>query len=332
MDSQPDGSGTVKLAVVDILDRDDKARTTVAVWQWPVSVGRSVQCDIVLDDEHVAPEHAVIEEADGRLRLTLGDTVNGARLGRRRLGRNDVADLQPGATFEIGSTRLRVRRALDAVAPERPIVAEPTAMWVPLPLLVALYIAWNSASRWVNSDPDGRFLDYLPILVGAPLGIVAWCACWAFASKLFRHRAVFPQHAHVAFGYSLIAALPGLLLPLAAFATGWPLLSRIAPIVTAAIVCAMITEHARLVAPARRRVFRFGMAALFVVGVGLFLMRNQQTQERLFGELYVPTLAPPALRLAGTVAPQRFVNESQRLKATLDTHRKDESGDDSDEF
>ena len=35
MDSQPDGSGTVKLAVVDILDRDDKARTTVPVWQWP---------------------------------------------------------------------------------------------------------------------------------------------------------------------------------------------------------------------------------------------------------------------------------------------------------
>jgi hypothetical protein len=332
MDSQPDRSGPLRLAVVDILDRDDKARTSVAVWRWPVSVGRSVQCDIVLDDEHVAPEHALIDEAEGRLRLTLGDTVNGARLGRRRLGRHDVADLQTGVAFEIGSTRLRVRRALDAVAPEQPIVSEPGAMWVPLPLLVALYIAWNSATRWVNSDPDGRFLDYLPILVGAPLGIVAWCGCWAVASKLFRHRAVFRQHAHVAFGYSLVAALPGLLLPLGAFATGWPLLSRIAPIVTAAIVCAMITEHARLVAPARRRLFRYGMAALYLVGVGLFLMRNQQTQERLFGELYVSTLAPPAVRLAGTIAPERFVEESQQLKATLDRHRKDQAGDDPDDF
>jgi len=332
MDSQPDRSGPLRLAVVDILDRDDKARTTVAVWHWPVSVGRSVQCDIVLDDEHVAPEHAIIDETDGRLRLTLGDTVNGARLGRRRLARDDIAALQPGVPFEIGSTRLRVRRALDAVAPEQPMVPEPTGMWVPLPLLVAFYVAWNSASRWVNSDPDGRFLDYLPILVGAPLGIVGWCACWAFASKLFRHRAVFRQHAHVAFGYTLAAALPGLLLPLAAFATGWALLSRVAPLVTAAIVCAMITEHARLVAPARRRVFQYGMAALFIVGVGLFLMRNQQTQDRLFGELYVSTLAPPALRLVGTVAPERFVNESQDLKATLDAHRKDQSDDDPDDF
>lgn len=332
MDSQPDRTGPLRLAVVDILDRDDKARTTVAVWRWPVSVGRSLQCDIVLDDEHVAPEHAVIDETDGRLRVTLGDTVNGAKLGRRRLHRQQSADLQPGAAFEIGGTRLRVRRALDAVAPEQPVVPEPTGMWVPLPLLVALYIAWNGASQWVNSDPDGRLLDYVPILIGAPLGIVAWCGCWAFASKLFRHRAVFRQHAHVAFGYSIFAALPGFLLPLVAFSTGWPVFSRIASLVTAAIVCAMVTEHARLVAPARRQVFRLGMAALYVVGVCLFLLRNQQTEERLFGELYVTRLAPPALRLAGTVAPERFVDESRRLKATLDTHGKDQSGDDPDDF
>jgi hypothetical protein len=56
--------------------------------------------------------------------------------------------------------------------------------------------------------------------------------------------------------------------------------------------------------------------------------------DRVFGELYVATLAPPALRVVSPVAPARFLDEARNLKAVLDTHIKDDDvadgvGDDS---
>ena len=43
-----------------------------------------------------------------------------------------------------------------------------------------------------------------------------------------------------------------------------------------------------------------------------------------FPELYVSTLAPPALRLAPTVSTARFVDEARALKATLEAHIADD--------
>jgi hypothetical protein len=322
----------LKIGVVEILDRDDRARATVPITRWPVTIGRSVLCDVVLDDEHVAAEHAQLDERDGALRLSVGQTLNGARVQRRRVTAGETVDIRPGAVFEIGGTRLRVRRTSDALAPERPLHGDPAVARVPLALLVAGYVAWGAAERWIDADPGSRAIDYAPYVIGTPIGTLVWAGCWALLSKLFRHRAVFRQHAQVAFGYALLAGLAGAALPLAAFASGWPFASRIAPIVSVAVVCAMVAEHARLVAPGRTRVLRLAAASLFVVGLGLFLARNHEQQERWFSELYVTKLGPPALRVAPPVEPSRFVEEARALKATLDSHRADESPASDDDF
>ncbi len=332
MDTAPGLPVALRLGLVEILDRDDRARTTIPVWRWPVTIGRAIHCDVVLDDEHAAAEHASIDESGGTLQLSVGDTVNGVRLGRVRLASRGVATLAPGAVVEIGNTRLRLRRAADALAPERPLVAEPGAMLAPLPLLVTVYVLWTAAARWINTDPDGRLMDYVPLVVGAPFGVLVWAACWSIASKLFRQRSVFRQHAHVAFGYSLLAAAPGIVLPVAAYATGWALLSRVTPIVSAGVLCAMIVSHAALVVPARTRALRWSMAGLFIVGLTLFFVRNQQQQERLFSEPYVATLAPPVLRVAPSVGARQFIDEARRVRSSIDGHAKDDGENESDDF
>ena len=75
----------VSLAVVDLLDRDGRARVTIGVRRWPVTVGRAVDCDVVLDDPHVAPHHAALSQEDGAVLLVVGETVNGVWLEKRRL-------------------------------------------------------------------------------------------------------------------------------------------------------------------------------------------------------------------------------------------------------
>jgi hypothetical protein len=330
MDAQPgpasgEGGGAVKLAVVEVLDRDGHARLVVPVLRWPVTIGRAIDSDVVLDDVHAAALHATLSEEEGTLGLTVGETVNGVLLGRRRLAALQRADLSAGDVFQVGHTRLRVRRAADVLSPERPLLPEPAASRVPIAVLVLALAIWNAGQHWLNTDPGGRLIDYLPVLLGLPVTLAAWSGFWSVGSKLVRHRFDFWGHARIALRYILITSVVWLLLPVAAFSLGWAFPSRIAGIVASSVTWAMVLAHLTLILPARRRVLTFVMGALLVAGVSLFLIRNYQVHDRVFPELYVTTLAPPVLRLAPTVATTRFIDEARELKAVLDKHAQEES-------
>ena len=109
-----------------------------------------------------------------------------------------------------------------------------------------------------------------------------------------------------------------------AFTSGWSWPSRIGPLVVAAIAWSAVGAHIGRLLPGRPRVLAAVMASLFVVGLGLYTFHNYETQDRVFPELYVATLAPPALRLAPTVSTARFVDEARALKAVLEAHIADD--------
>jgi hypothetical protein len=119
-----------------------------------------------------------------------------------------------------------------------------------------------------------------------------------------------------------------LVLPVAAFALGWPLLSRVSGIVSGGVMAGMVLAHLTLILPLRRKALTSAAVALFVTGVSLLMIRSYQVNDRLFGELYVTTLAPPALRVVSPVTATRFIEESRDLKAILDAHVEDEDNGD----
>jgi pSer/pThr/pTyr-binding forkhead associated (FHA) protein len=323
MDGSADAA-QVRLAVVEVLDRDGHARQVVSVWRWPVTIGRAIECDVVLDDPFVAAHHATLEESDGVVGLHVGDNINGAQVAHRHLKGGSRANISAGDVVQLGATRLRVRRAADPIAPERELLREPGPGRIPLAVLVVALSAWNAAERWLATDPGGRTIDYLPVLIGPLLALAVWSGGWSLGSRLFRHRFDYRRHARIAASYWLLSAATAVALPLLAYATGWVFPSRIAGIAAAGVLWAMVLAHLTLILPTRRRVLALGMGALFVAGIALFLTRNYQVTGRVFGELYVSTLAPPALRVASPVATARFIDEARRLKAGLDRHVKDD--------
>jgi FHA domain-containing protein len=318
----------LKLAIVEVLDRDSHTRQVVPVARWPVTIGRAIDCDVVLDDPFVAAHHATLEEIDGALTLVVGESVNGAQLQGRHLKATERALLSAGETFQLGATRLRLRRAADAIAPERELLREPAPGRIPLVALLLCLGVWNVGQRWLGTDPGGRLIDYLPVLIAPFVSLAVWCGFWALGSRLFRHRFDYGRHARIASTYWLLSAATAVTLPIAAYATGWTFLSRVAGIVAAGALWAMLVEHLSLLVPTRRRPLTAAMAVLFVAGVAFFLIRNYQVTDRPFGELYVATLAPPVLRVASPVPPARFIDEARTLKAVLDAHVKDDDGAD----
>ena len=82
-------------------------------------VGRDLGCDIVLDDDHAAPQHALLTlQEDGRVSVRDLGTRNGTRVDGKRVPVDKVAIVEQGEII-VGRTRLRVRTRHTPLAAER---------------------------------------------------------------------------------------------------------------------------------------------------------------------------------------------------------------------
>jgi pSer/pThr/pTyr-binding forkhead associated (FHA) protein len=69
------------VAVVELLGRDGRPQLLQRVSTWPARIGRSPACEVVLDDPHLAAEHAVLDwTPEGGVQLRLLPSLNGGSL------------------------------------------------------------------------------------------------------------------------------------------------------------------------------------------------------------------------------------------------------------
>lgn len=322
-----------RLALIEQLERDGSVRMRHAVTHWPVRIGRAFDCEVVLDDPHVAAYHAELAPDDeGWLVVRTLDTVNGALLGARRLAAGQTGVLTDAGLLQLGQTRLRVRRPGESLAPERAL-APPSGSGVRAVLvLAAVVMLLLFADHLLDLDPGAKITEMLPPLLGVAIGVMLWSGSWGLGSKLFQRHFVFLPHLRLALWLLLAITLADELLHGLAFALSWAWPSRIAPWIQLALVAVLVHAHLSLLLPALRRVLARSIALVFAAGMGVSMALTWQRTDRLFDELYTATLGPPMLRLAPAVEPARFLDEVRALKEPLDRHaREDAPGETADE-
>lgn len=319
---------TGPLARIEVLDRDGRVRHALQVAAWPVNIGRAIDNDLVLDDPHVAPHHAVIEAgAGGSPQLRVLSGRNGMRWGRRHLlpggepvpigGRGTPPAGSAAIELTAGLTRLRLRRPADALEPERDVATAGNDHVGTLVLALLLWM-WILAEHAIGLDPGSKASDWLPPLVGAPLALGGWCLMWALASKIFQHRFEFWPHVAVAVRGLLAVEVANFALIWLSGLSGWPGFGRLVTGGTAAIGVVTLWAHARLVLPQQRRALAYAATAAYVAGAAILLALNQQRQERWFAELYAHMLPPPSLLWQTPTPREAFVKRAERLRPVLD--------------
>lgn len=310
-----------RLALIELLERDGRVRRAVEVRRWPMVIGRALDCDLVLDDPHVAARHVTLQpDEHGTLQMRVGATRNGVQVGPRTAVEGEVVPVPShGEVWQMGATRIRVRQPGDVLEEERPLGLAATGAR-PLTTLAAAAGLWALllSVHAVELDPGSSLNDWLMPLIGLPVAVVLWCVAWAVGSKVFQHRFEFWSHFAVLVKGGLAVVLLDLLLPLAAYALSWEWLSRIAPAVEACAAAATLYRHATLVAPVRHGWIAGGLGACLLLAGVVMGTLNWQRSGRLFSELYLSTLAPPAFRLAPGVTPREFVGEARELRERVE--------------
>lgn len=309
-------------AVIEILDREGHCRETHKVRHWPLTIGRAPSADLVLPDPHLAGAHALLHWTDAGPRLELLESRNGGWLGAQRLAAGATAPWTPEAVLQLGSTRLRLRTALDPLPEEQwlPRSEEPRRTdarpaWA-LPTVIVLWLALLWLTNWSITDGTAGWVDSVSgVLV--PLGLaLAWAASWALVTQLFRHWFAFGAHLWRVLVVGLVFQLLDAALPVLAYAFSWPRLMALDPLAVSVGGALLLWWHASVVWPRRSRRLAVGIGALAVLGLALTVGRRTEQQHWL-GPNYLSALPPPALRLVQPKPVDSFVESLQRLEAPL---------------
>lgn len=328
-------------ALIELLDRHDDVIGRYRAGSHPLTIGRGLACDIVVEDPYTAEWHASLRATETGWELQLPPSLNGAWYAGARLAGDSRHTLTPAAELELGQTRLRLRHPSQALAAEQPLPEEhhQRQSWrrfLPSPramLLLGLVCAWNLGSNWLDSPPDSPWSGYFDELL-ATLGFAAlWGGLWSIINQLFRREMPFWQHLQDGLLAYLVVRGGVLALSLLAYAFSVPVLSHITGWVMTLGVIAACWFCARRIWPKRQARTSVTLAVLTLLLVVPQTIKLHANEHRWLQPLYLTTLAPPMLRVSQPVPVQQFTQDIKGLEtrlteaAHLDKDKPDEPGD-----
>ncbi|MDP1962192.1 MAG: FHA domain-containing protein [Reyranella sp.] len=317
------------LGLLEVFDRSGATLARLPVKRWPVTVGRALSADLVLDDDHVAAEHLRIEQApSGAIQVCVLDTINGVRRGRKLHRRGEQFDWSGEDDLGLGRSRLRLRLPGMSIAPEQVL---PSSPWRVVGLTLALLLAVFGLSllqAWFKVTEPGKFAQAALSLVGVLLGgLGVWAGLWSLATKLFTGHPQFWRHVRIACAFSLLEPLvtgSGYLL---AFAFSWESLARFNFLFSIPVIAAGVITHLLVIAPQRRRGLIAIVAGVALLGVGAMMGTTWLQNKRASNQLYLSALFPPGWRLVPTVPVDQFMREAATIRQRLDERLKAQDED-----
>jgi hypothetical protein len=321
------------LALIETLDRDGQPRQILRVPQWPVRIGRAIDCDLVLDDPHVAAHHATLEMREDGVHVVPAPSLNGVRVGRAAIAPGSAARLPASALLTLGATTLRVRQASEVLAPEQRFLdlhQYERRHAVTLLLLVVFAALWKGFDLWLTTVPGQQGSALAWAYLATPAGLILWCAAWAIGSMLFQRRFAFWAHLYIALTWLMIGVAVEAVTAQLAFAFSLPVFEKLGRIAFVGAMAMMMWRHMGLLLPQRRRAFGIAIASAVTVGGGLLLVDRYVQQQPLVGSLYLGTISLPATRMAGPVSVDAFVKSAEPLEKTLSHWAKPGEGDEDD--
>ncbi|MGD9598301.1 MAG: FHA domain-containing protein [Steroidobacteraceae bacterium] len=232
-------------------------------------IGRDLACDIVVDDEHAAPQHTLLTLLDdGRVRVQDLGTRNGTRVDWIRVPADAGTVIEQGEII-VGRTRLRVRTRHTPIGQERVFRRDFIRRHRTLLASagVAACLTFAGFQQWL--DAPTSLLRSVTTAALAVLGALAiWTGVWALINKLNKGVWVVRVHLAIASMGAAFAALGYWVAGLVAYAAQSTLLAKAGGVLAAVAALVALYLHLREATRYGRRVsLSLAAAATLVIGV-----------------------------------------------------------------
>ncbi len=347
-------SGTTRQALIRVVNTPGDISAIVEINHrvkagTVTTIGRSLECDVVMDDPHVAAKHAELAlSEEGNLVLRDLGSLNGTWLDGKRI--DAVESLrQPNHVLRIGRKQLTVRSQGDELAAEVLLNGDALAATTSASAFTKLDSLLNSTSvfivaaivtiaitfaiTWAQlTTQRDTGVTLASAILGQLIAAGAWVALWALISRVVRGAPRWKTHATIVFTIAAALLLLGWLLDLGAFAATVLLPSALGWWLIAAAATLLLFLHLRAATRLdKRRLVGFALLlpALFL---GLVYWQAYGTEYGQAGRQNAsPALFPPSLRVLQAASPESLFMRAAAMKAEA-LKRRDKSEAEADDF
>ncbi len=303
----------------------------------PITIGRSLSSDIILDDPYIDARHASICVSESGV-VTIGDlgSLNGIRRNGTRESGNVVAE--PGTEVRIGRTTLRFRDLDEVVAPaladeEAPHVAPVAPMTPTVPPrsrlhgttasrlgIAATMVAAFTLNAWLGSADRSNGATVFGAAIAVAAATLVWAGLWTMAGRG-------PDRRSSLLGHFAVASLALLAMLLWSVVNDWLIfLFPDVPIVPAlylgvflAVLAALVAGHLGVsgTMPKKAR-WRAGLVTSAVVVVLFFFIGLVNDEKFTDVPKFTSEVKPLPTQFIPTKTVTAFGGEMRELKDAVD--------------
>lgn len=185
--------------VIQLLSRGGKVRHQQKVSGHKIQIGRALNNDVIVHDQHVCPHHAVISLTEQR-ELTITDltSVNGLRT-RKKRKIEGAKIFQSGDEFYLGKQRIRILSSEHPVEATVALTrAESLAEYFGTPIVAIsafmLFAFGFILSQYLTTVVEYEWKKNVNGLIGISFFLLLWPAFWSVLSRFFKQEARFLSH------------------------------------------------------------------------------------------------------------------------------------------
>jgi len=285
-------------------------------------IGRSLNCDIVLDDAYAAAEHATLSlQQDGRVTVTDLDSRNGTRVGPQRLSAA-AATIDEGNLI-IGRTHVRVRTLHSALPPEkhfkRDILQRHRSLLATVGLALTLsFVAFN---EWQKAPEEIARNVFIAMLLA--LGICGvWIGLWALITRVSHGAWTLRTHLAIVTNAAALVLWSNLLFDVAIFATQWEWLAVVVALAAVSTILATLYLHLLKATHLTQRVATLVAVAIPLALGGTAAVIAWQGASRNVNRLVLgANVYPPSLRIAASTDLNEYLGNMADLKRKANRNR-----------
>lgn len=312
------------IEVLDTHSRVQLSRRVIGVGG-QCRIGRSLACDIVLNDEHAAAQHTLLTlQEDGRVHVQDLDTRNGTRVDGERIAADHGEIIEQGELI-IGRTRLQVRTAHTTLAPERLFHRDLLRRYRTLLAIIgmALTLSFSAFSQWLNA-PDHLAAFTLGAVLISLLALSLWTGLWSLITHLNHGDWQVRIHLAIAANCVALGCWGYFLYRVGVFATQWLWLRWALLLIAVCLALLMMFMHLRKATYMSQKIALLfaGIATLTVSGA-LWLVDLQIDARNVNRVTHGPAIYPPAVRVAPSVDVSDYLSDTTALKRAANRNRQE---------
>lgn len=316
-------------ALVEVLDAHGRIHTSHRLTgaNAVCTIGRSVVCDIVLDDAYAASEHTQLTLLDdGRVSIRDLGSRNGTRFDSELV--NESASAVDQGELIVGRTRLRIRTSHIALPAEKLFRRDllqryKTSLAVIGLLLVMAYTAFD---QWLTA-PEALAPRVLATALGVLVVLGIWVGTWGLITRLGHGIWGLRTHAAIAANALAIGAWLNWLLAAASFAIQWRLIAVAVAIIFSSAVGALYFHLRKATHLGVRSSAAIAIAVPLVLAISAGWLSQQSTLRNVNRLNLGIAVYPPTMRMTPSTDLNDYLAQAETLKREANRARQQSLAD-----